>query len=394
MSLSHSSCKFPNHMSHLILTALKHPRDEKMIILLNYPDSHKGIRLVDTSHENIKMKNCLSKVINSCNNNNNNIEKKDNFIGWKQIENTNETFICSQLIENNIYWSQYPPNMRVKGSRVHRYKDYIIVTRRNQILIYKMSFIKNGNNIIIMKKIKQSNYKYVLFDYHGSIFIPKPNNNNCNNNCVKLLLFGPKRTNKKRNGTGTMQFVTITVDFNKLDNNNNNNDNAIEISLNPIEYMTNIQIVYQYKKFAWFLYQLIDSRYLIIFGGKDSLKSTNGKDNNIIGSKILVYDFKLKIWYFSIYTLPQTLTNALRLDASLLMQNNKKLYVFASFRKGQKWLFKLNIRKSIIPWQNQRLIWIGFYKNDDNPSCMFKSLGKDIIVSILQFGRDCSIFAM
>jgi len=39
----------------------------------------------------------------------------------------------------------------------------------------------------------------------------------------------------------------------------------------------------------------------------------------------------------------------------------------------------------IMQWECQRIIWIGFYKNQGNEKCMFGSLIKDIIKNIMQF---------
>jgi len=39
----------------------------------------------------------------------------------------------------------------------------------------------------------------------------------------------------------------------------------------------------------------------------------------------------------------------------------------------------------IMQWESQRIIWIGFYKNQENEKCMFGSLMKEIIKYIIQF---------
>ena len=38
-------------------------------------------------------------------------------------------------------------------------------------------------------------------------------------------------------------------------------------------------------------------------------------------------------------------------------------------------------------WNIERLIWIGFIKNDENDICLFNTLGKDVIKCIIQFLR-------
>ena len=36
-------------------------------------------------------------------------------------------------------------------------------------------------------------------------------------------------------------------------------------------------------------------------------------------------------------------------------------------------------------WNIERILWIGFYKNDKNDTCLIKNLPKDVVLFILQF---------
>ena len=46
-------------------------------------------------------------------------------------------------------------------------------------------------------------------------------------------------------------------------------------------------------------------------------------------------------------------------------------------------------KKKYLQWEKERIIWIGFYNNDDNEKCLIRLLPKDIVFSILQFlGND------
>ena len=47
--------------------------------------------------------------------------------------------------------------------------------------------------------------------------------------------------------------------------------------------------------------------------------------------------------------------------------------------------FYLNIYVDYIESKIERIIWIGFYKNNENNKCVIKTLPKDLIIYILCF---------
>ena len=49
----------------------------------------------------------------------------------------------------------------------------------------------------------------------------------------------------------------------------------------------------------------------------------------------------------------------------------------------QKNYFHLNIYTNYIESKIERIIWIGFYKNNENDKCLIKTLPKDLIIHIL-----------
>ena len=46
-------------------------------------------------------------------------------------------------------------------------------------------------------------------------------------------------------------------------------------------------------------------------------------------------------------------------------------------------IYKLSLTLPLI-WDVQRLLWIGYNKNDDNEQCFFRLLSKDVIIYILK----------
>ena len=49
----------------------------------------------------------------------------------------------------------------------------------------------------------------------------------------------------------------------------------------------------------------------------------------------------------------------------------------------------LNIYAHYVESKIERIIWIGFYKNDKNDKCLIKNLPKDLVLYVLQLlGKD------
>ena len=49
----------------------------------------------------------------------------------------------------------------------------------------------------------------------------------------------------------------------------------------------------------------------------------------------------------------------------------------------EKNYFHFNIFKHGLSWEMERMIWIGFYKNENNKKCRIQLLPKDIVKVIL-----------
>ena len=57
--------------------------------------------------------------------------------------------------------------------------------------------------------------------------------------------------------------------------------------------------------------------------------------------------------------------------------------IFFVSQDYEYFLFKINV--NYIEWKQLRLIWIAFYKNDDNDKCLIKIISKDSIKHIITF---------
>ena len=63
--------------------------------------------------------------------------------------------------------------------------------------------------------------------------------------------------------------------------------------------------------------------------------------------------------------------------------NTKNRFVCASM----KYKIMYDVNKEIDYWKFDRIIWIGFVKNEDNKDCLLSSLPKDVIIKILKLTR-------
>ena len=51
----------------------------------------------------------------------------------------------------------------------------------------------------------------------------------------------------------------------------------------------------------------------------------------------------------------------------------------------EKKYFTFNIYTHYIEWKHARIIWIAFYKNNQNKKCFIDTLGKDVVKIIFNF---------
>ena len=166
---------------------------------------------------------------------------------------------------------------------------------------------------------------------------------------------------------------------------------TVNIINNPKEWIGNIDDKDLKLKFEskWYYggYEFIcNNEYLLLFGG------------SIIDSqyRFIYYDMKKCQWKLStlsmlVQTKHKTLKAALfsRFGGDSVVVKKKCqgkrrdrecIYAFGTNYHSFKILTNIDIE-----WKQERIIWIGFYKNETNDTCLIKQLPKDVLVKILKW---------
>ena len=67
---------------------------------------------------------------------------------------------------------------------------------------------------------------------------------------------------------------------------------------------------------------------------------------------------------------------------------NRKIHAHVIDALNEKDVLSMFDSKLGIVWQHERLIWIAYYKNDENDQCLLKTVPKDVLVVIVLFLRN------
>ena len=131
-----------------------------------------------------------------------------------------------------------------------------------------------------------------------------------------------------------------------------------------------------------------------------------------ISDDIICFDYKLKKWYIGKKEEKYKIPRPLRGHQSMISEENNGLYLYIFGGRDSNVLqnvcWKLRLSSKSIDWQIERLIWIGYLKNDHanninhdidseaDESNMkvsrFSTLPKDVVSYILSFMRGQFIF--
>ena len=301
------------------------------------------------------------------------------------------------------------------GLRVIKYKNYLFVSEKNigytntytmhidtKISIWKINitdYDESDNNcnynhsVKFWRQFELPHFEIDPFTYiplgDEIIIVPSSMSNN-DDSKVELLVFGSSFCQPR----GPIRFCHVVVDFGTI-------AQGVQVYCPP-EYMS---IDSDYNSYAMdlpysnFSYHVIDNRYLVLIGGlctaRGSVTSNinqnfNGNHNQDYPSdKIIVYDYWVQKWFECKYRLPIKMIN----HKSFVFENGQKLYLIGDIDNKQvEFVFK--IRASIAEWKIQRLIWIGFFKNENNNLCLLTRVPKDLIVYMLRFLRGRSLFSV
>ena len=143
--------------------------------------------------------------------------------------------------------------------------------------------------------------------------------------------------------------------------------------------LTSQDMVPYHCSFGGFTWDLIANRYIIVIGGV-----VQGS------SKEAVSDY---IWYFDLSNSELKQSNV-RLPCEILEHSavvddeNNCVHIIAGNRHWQvefcdiiedfPWYCKIN-------WENERIIWIAYFKNNDNKKCFLNQMSKDVITYVISF---------
>ena len=261
-----------------------------------------------------------------------------------------------------------------------------VICNRNPILVFVFDTINQNSPTqmnfyqIDTANIRKDTYKRYVNQYKSIMYVDKDNINIYN-----IILVG------NMNPKFSESFYHVTIDIFQDDSNikflKEWNIGDKIAAFNKLD-----------KRCVNFSCHWYKSRYLMIVGGSYE-QSTNAYDGKMSvrypTDRLLCFDCVKKQWYIDSYKLANPIAN----HASLLLyeKNQLCLYIFAHNTYGKKTCSKLNLLKKL-DWKIERLIWIGYYKNNCNnqdsnvKGCKLSNLGKDVVLHILSFVKRQFLF--
>ena len=222
--------------------------------------------------------------------------------------------------------------------------------------------------------------------------------------------------------------TTNETNINSETGSENDNDNpkwnvsGVEVDEYPSRLHDNVEIfddalnakqVSNYYRFGqpwynrfdcrYFSHQLINSRYLLIIGGRyQDFFEWDSSKGILISDRIFYFDLNKNElrWKLLDYKLPKGILG----HRSVILQSNDNynkefLHIMGGCDEWSQSFectnvnWKFNITRNL-DWNIERIVWIGFYKNGKNKnSCYLPSLPKDVVAHcILDLLRGYSIF--
>ena len=130
--------------------------------------------------------------------------------------------------------------------------------------------------------------------------------------------------------------------------------------------------------------------FLIIIGGIFRIRVKNhfAAQKAKYFDRIIYFDVNNVQWYISDIVLPKPIAK----HQSVIDYNNQTIHILGGINKNgvqlnNHWVYNIVdiIKQWSIPWNNERIIWIGFVKNENNDKCYLAQMPKDIIRHILKF---------
>ena len=198
---------------------------------------------------------------------------------------------------------------------------------------------------------------------------------------VKLLLIGGMSEQRFENSMLIVTFDVVYCDCDHNDDDINCSEIRIDdIKISPVEHKKSLEYanddiepIYNLYNFGW--YYIKDNNTILLIGGVNRHEPTHS---------IYFYDFKENVIYKQLkYKNEVNFGDIKERDCQYIvkwMRNRYQCYILFDNQ-----CYVINLKWKIL-WSIQRVIWIGYYKNQQNDSCFLAKMPKDVInLIILQF---------
>ena len=297
------------------------------------------------------------------------------------IINTKTMKLC---LSNGDEMERQKSMIHKTGCRGHLYNEWLIVSGRDltgktQLSIYQLNVIKNN---MIEARLRQRALlpSTNTYRFHGSILPKIDRDHDKSSGTIQVILCGGDSCGFKES------FSLILIDLsNKTDIKVEFKFNAFsKVDFGPLEYVG----IFARDKYWGFTCHLIKNRYILFIGGYNI---TTGD----VLDGIFYFDRKLKKWHVCNKHLPSKLCD----HSSIILNNSNLIHILGGCQTSDNaftnyinyhWQIHLGqiFPNWCIQWKSERIIWIGFEKNENNNnsnSCFLAKMPKDIIVHILSF---------
>ena len=330
------------------------------------------------------------------------------------------------------------------GATMHKYKNWLFIIgghnwNNSEMFIYDIADECRFQYVGCID-LTVGNFNQRVLTYHGSII------QFADSKRIKFVVFGGLDTKSVsfpfNKSFGTIEidlgilnkFYLIEYDEKNINNVNEKNDKmsimdcAIDITTDAKEWQNhNCNInngEFKNDKYpmvensdenynsnaclSYFSYHWYNSRYLIIIGGQlsplewtdcvDQLSSNQADRVNDpayqyrVLNQIVCFDFLTKIWYCKQDNYNYRLEIGLMGHQTIMIKENDGLFLYLfggctsnSYSSSmQKYCWKLDLIKGI-DWTIERIVWIAFFKNENNAKCILAKIPKDVVNLVLSF---------
>ena len=157
-------------------------------------------------------------------------------------------------------------------------------------------------------------------------------------------------------------------------------------------HLTTKNVVPYHCTFGGFTWHLIKHRFIIVIGG---IVSNSSENKEAVSSYIWYFDLSnLKLIKSKVF-----LPSGIFLHSSVVDDKNECVHIMGGMNtnegcdpQAQNFHWKIQFYHMIddwpvspIEWDNERIIWIAYFKNNNNNHCLINKLSKDVVKYMLSF---------